>query len=92
MRYYISIQDLGKFLMVMPLSTKYRKYLFIIEPVQVDGISVIPRHLLHVVLEPQILARPGEQDLVIIRIIARGLKDGQSLHTPLAPTAFDELF
>ena len=42
------------------LSTKYRKYLFIIEPVYVDGISVIPRHLLHVVLEPQILARPGE--------------------------------
>jgi lysine 6-dehydrogenase len=28
-------------------------------------------------LKPQILARPGEQDLVIIRIIARGLKDGQ---------------
>ena len=57
-----------------------------------DGISVIPRHLLHVVLEPQILARPGEQDLVIIRIIARGLKDGQSLLTTLAPTACDELF
>jgi lysine 6-dehydrogenase len=51
--------------------------LFIIEPIQVDGISVIPRHLLHVVLEPQILARPGEQDSVIIRIIARVLKDGQ---------------
>ena len=63
------------------LSTKYRKYLFIIEPVQVDGISVIPRHLLHAVLEPQILARPGEQDLVIIRIIARGLKDGQEQET-----------
>ena len=59
------------------LITKYRKYLFIIEPIQVDGISVIPRHLLHAVLEPQILARPGEQDLVIIRIIARGLKEGQ---------------
>ena len=57
MRYYISIQDLGTFLMGMPLSTKYRKYLFIIEPVQVDGISVIPGHLLHVVLEPQILAQ-----------------------------------
>jgi len=48
-----------------------------LDPVQVDGTSVIPRHLLHAVLEPQILARPGEQDMVIIRIIARGLKDGQ---------------
>jgi lysine 6-dehydrogenase len=39
--------------------------------------STLPRHLLHAVLEPQILARPGEQDVVIIRIITRGLKDGQ---------------
>jgi lysine 6-dehydrogenase len=48
-----------------------------LDPVQVDGASVIPRHLLHAVLEPQILARPGERDMVIIRIIARGLKDGR---------------
>ena len=48
-----------------------------LEPVQVDGVPVIPRHLLHAVLEPQILARPDEQDLVIIRVIARGLKDGR---------------
>jgi lysine 6-dehydrogenase len=48
-----------------------------LDAVQVDGISVIPRHLLHAVLEPQILARPGEQDMVIIRVIARGLKDGR---------------
>ena len=48
-----------------------------LDAVQVDGNSVIPRHLLHAVLEPQILARPGEQDMVIIRIIARGLKDGR---------------
>src|SRR3989440_4134299 len=48
-----------------------------LDPVQVDGTSVIPRHLLQAVLEPQILARPGEQDMVIIRIIARGLKDGR---------------
>ena len=48
-----------------------------LEPVEVDGQQVIPRHLLHTVLEPQILARPGEQDLVIVRVIARGLKDGR---------------
>src|SRR5690242_12005107 len=48
-----------------------------LDPVQVDGKSVVPRHVLHAVLEPQILARPGEQDMVIIRIIARGLKDGR---------------
>ena len=48
-----------------------------LEPVVVDGQPVIPRHLLHALLEPKLLARPGEQDLVIVRIIARGLKDGQ---------------
>lgn len=47
-----------------------------LEPVEVDGQQVIPRHLLHALLEPQILARPGDQDLVIVRVIARGLKDG----------------
>ena len=46
-----------------------------LEPVEVDGQQVIPRHLLHALLEPQILARPGDQDLVIVRVIARGLKD-----------------
>lgn len=44
---------------------------------QIDSVSVIPRHLLHAVLEPQILARPNEQDLVIVCVIARWLKDEQ---------------
>ena len=48
-----------------------------LEPVVVDGQPVIPRHLLHSLLEPKIRARPDEQDLVIVRIIARGIKDGQ---------------
>src|SRR5260221_4881029 len=44
---------------------------------EVDGGWITPRHLLHSLLEPQILPRPGDRDMVIIRIIARGLKDGQ---------------
>jgi len=48
-----------------------------LDPVLVDGVSVVPRHLLHAVLEPQIRPQPGDRDLVIIRIIARGLKDGE---------------
>lgn len=47
-----------------------------LQPVTVDGQPVVPRHLLHTLLEPKLRARPGEQDLVIVRIIARGLKDG----------------
>ena len=48
-----------------------------LEPVAVDGQMVVPRHLLHAVLESKIMARPGEPDLVIVRIVGRGLKDGQ---------------
>ena len=48
-----------------------------LEPVAVDGQLVVPRHLLHAVLEPKIAAKPGEPDLVIVRIVGRGLKDGQ---------------
>jgi lysine 6-dehydrogenase len=57
--------------------------LLALEPVQVDGQPVIPRHLLHTVIEPQIRAHPNDQDMVIIRIIARGLKDGQEREATL---------
>ncbi len=49
-----------------------------LEPVVVDGQPVVPRHLLHELLAPQIYARPGEKDLVIVRIIGRGIKDGRA--------------
>ena len=48
-----------------------------LEPVMVDGAPVIPRHLLHALIEPQLRPRPDEHDMVVIRIITRGLKDGQ---------------
>ncbi len=48
-----------------------------LQPVIVDGQPVVPRNLLHTLLEPKLAPRSGEQDMVIVRIIARGLKDGQ---------------
>jgi lysine 6-dehydrogenase len=48
-----------------------------LEPIEVDGQQVIPRHVLHALLGPQIYAKPGEPDLVIVRILGRGLKDGR---------------
>ena len=47
------------------------------EPIEVDGQSVVPRDLLHAVLDPKIRAQPGDPDLVIVRIIAKGRKNGQ---------------
>jgi lysine 6-dehydrogenase len=46
-------------------------------PFEVDGKEVIPRHVLHSLIEPRIRARAGEPDMVIVRVIARGLKDGK---------------
>ena len=46
------------------------------EPVEVNGVPVVPRDVLHALLDPKIRARPGEPDLVIVRVLARGRKDG----------------
>ena len=48
-----------------------------LDPIEVNGVPVVPRHVLHKLIEPQILAQPGDHDLVVIRIVVRGLKGGQ---------------
>ncbi|HZU70813.1 MAG TPA: saccharopine dehydrogenase C-terminal domain-containing protein [Ktedonobacteraceae bacterium] len=48
-----------------------------LDPVMVDGVPVVPRHVLHALLESQLLARPDDRDMVIVRVLARGLKNGQ---------------
>jgi len=50
--------------------------LFELKPVQVGDIEVVPRQLFHKLIEPQITA-PVIKDLAIIRVLARGEKDGQ---------------
>jgi lysine 6-dehydrogenase len=47
------------------------------DPIEVRGGKVAPRDVLHSLLEPQIRARPGARDLVIIRILARGRREGR---------------
>jgi lysine 6-dehydrogenase len=45
-------------------------------PIQVGDVRVSPRDVLHALIEPKIRARPGEPDLVIVRVLAKGRKDG----------------
>ncbi len=47
------------------------------EPIEVAGESLIPRQVLHTLWEPQIRAEPDMRDLTIIRIHAKGKKDGK---------------
>jgi lysine 6-dehydrogenase len=47
------------------------------QPVQVDGQKFRPRDLLKAVVEPQIRAKPGEEDIGIIRVKCLGEKAGK---------------
>ena len=47
------------------------------EPVDVGGVPVVPRDVLHAVLDPKLRAKPGEPDLVIVRVLAKGRRGGQ---------------
>ena len=50
--------------------------LFETKPVPVDGRPVIPRHLLHALWDPQIRATADTRDVILIRILAQGVKAG----------------
>jgi lysine 6-dehydrogenase len=45
--------------------------------IDVGGQAVVPRDVLHALLEPRIRARPGDPDLVIVRVVATGTRGGQ---------------
>lgn len=46
------------------------------DPIEAGGVRVVPRDVLHAVLEPKLRAKPGEPDLVIVRVLAKGRRDG----------------
>lgn len=50
--------------------------LFSEEPIVVDGGSVIPRRVFHALIEPQIRAPEGFEDIVIAHVVATGRKGG----------------
>jgi lysine 6-dehydrogenase len=45
--------------------------------IDVDGLRVSPRQVLHTLLEPKIKASPEERDFVVVRVVAKGTKDGK---------------
>jgi len=47
------------------------------DPIDVGGVQLAPRQVLHALWDPQIRAAPGERDLIIIRILARGTRAGR---------------
>ncbi len=47
-------------------------------PIEVEGMSVSPRRVLHTLLEPKIKAGPEDRDFVVVRVVAKGAKDGKA--------------
>ncbi len=48
-----------------------------LEPVQVDGIPVIPKHLVDAVLYPKVQLEEGERDITCFRVTVNGEKEGK---------------
>jgi len=46
-------------------------------PIQVEGVSVIPRQFIHDLLLPQLQYQDHERDVVVVRVDARGIKAGR---------------
>lgn len=59
------------------LTTMQHLGLFDLEPIQVGDQEMVPRDVLHSLWEPQIAGDRDEHDMAIIRVHARGLKEGQ---------------
>lgn len=47
------------------------------EPIEVKGQMVSPRDVLHAVIDPKIRATPEDRDVVIVRVLGKGLKSGR---------------
>jgi lysine 6-dehydrogenase len=47
------------------------------EPIEIQGVKVSPREVLHTLMEPRIRAKPGEPDIVIVRVLAKGQKNNR---------------
>ena len=64
--------------------------LFSQEPVEVGGVQVVPREVLHAVLEPRIRATAETRDVVINRVVARGRRDGRPAEAIVDLLAFHD--
>jgi lysine 6-dehydrogenase len=54
-----------------------------LDPIEVDGQRVIPRHVLHTLWDPKIRASADTRDFVFVHIIARGVKEDQETEVQL---------
>jgi lysine 6-dehydrogenase len=57
--------------------------LFELDPIEVNGQQIIPRHVLHALWDPKIRPSEDTRDFVFVHILVRGLKDDQEMEVQL---------
>ena len=62
------------------------------QPIDVAGAQVRPRSLLHALWEPQIRAKPDEQDVALIRTLAKGVKNGKPAEAQVDQAVLAKVF
>jgi saccharopine dehydrogenase-like NADP-dependent oxidoreductase len=50
-----------------------------LEPVEVDGVKVVPRHVLLALIEPRLQPLPGDTDVCVMWNTVTGIKDGKPM-------------
>ena len=80
-----TIQEAGRYTLRWPGHCAFWKNMvglgFLDEtPIKVDGAHISPRKFVHDLLLPQLQYQGGERDLVVVRVDARGIKDGHKKH------------
>jgi lysine 6-dehydrogenase len=51
------------------------------DPIEVDGVEVIPRHVFHALMEPGLRPGPGVRDVVVARVVAKGTRNDRPSQT-----------
>jgi saccharopine dehydrogenase-like NADP-dependent oxidoreductase len=50
------------------------------DPVMVDGVAVVPQHFMAAAMAPHLLYADDEQDVTLVRVEVKGLKNGEQKH------------
>jgi lysine 6-dehydrogenase len=48
------------------------------EPIEVTGLEVIPRQVFHALIEPKLRPGPDFRDVVVARVVAKGVREGRA--------------
>ncbi len=80
-----SLSNIGRYAMRWPGHCAFWKtivdlHLLDSDPVMVDGVAVVPQHFMAAAMAPHLLYADDEQDVTLVRVEVKGLKNGEQKH------------